>query len=178
MTLIAFDYGEKRIGVAVTNENGEFPTSLPYLSNNSELRKIAKKDFPKGTDPKKIHLARKEAKLESKIELRKIFNKICHLLNSYYPDKIIFGLPLSFDPKENTYKEGQQAKKIRTFVRKLESFLKKNNIVCEIIFVEESMTSKQAEENLKQLGLTSEKIREKIDSEAARILLQDYLLKS
>lgn len=175
MSLIAFDYGEKRIGVAITDESGKITTSLPYISNNSELKKVSKKDFPARTDPKVIAKARKAAKTESKIEHRKAFIKILHLLNSYYPEKIIFGIPLSFNEKENKYEEGKQAKIIRNFAKKLETFLKQNNIICEIIFIEESMSSKIAEENLRQMGLSKGKIQEKIDSEAARVMLEGYI---
>ncbi len=175
MSLIAFDYGERRIGVAITDESNKMTSSLPYISNNSELKKINKKDFPKGTDPKEIAKARREAKKDSKIELRKVFNKILYLVNSYYPEKLLLGLPLSFDSKENIYKEGMQAKKVRSFAKKLDIFLKKNNIICEIVFLEESMSSQIAASNLSDFGLTSDKIREKIDSESARILLEGYI---
>ncbi len=175
MNLIAFDYGEKRIGVAVTDERGRITTSLPYISNHSELKKISKKDFSQGTDPKIIAKARKEAKAESKIELKKVYNKIYHLLNTYYPEKIIFGLPLSFYEKENKYIEGKQAQKVRKFTNGLKTFLTKQNIVCDLIFIEESMSSKIAEENLKEMGLSHDKIRERIDSESARIMVESYL---
>lgn len=177
MVLIAFDYGEKRIGVAVTDESGKITTSLPYISNKSEVKRITKKEFPQGTDIKIINKARKDAKIQAKVELRKIFNIICHLLNTYYPDKIIFGLPMTIDKETNNWIEGHQAKKVKSFSKKLQSFLKSKNVVCDVEFVEESMTSKQAEDNLKQMGLSNEKVREKVDGEAARLLLEDHLNK-
>lgn len=173
--ILALDYGEKRIGVAVSDESEKIATALPYLSNKSEIKRISNKDYPKGTDPQKIKEDRKALKIQSKIELRKVFNIICHLINTYYPDKIIVGLPKTIDKETNEWIEGHQAKKIRNFMKKFEQFLISKKIVCEIIFIDETMTSKQAEENLREMNLTNDKVREKIDSESARILLQEYL---
>jgi putative transcription antitermination factor YqgF len=175
MSLLALDYGEKRIGIAITDEYKKIVTSLPYIANKSETKLIRNKDYPKNTSPEIIRKDRKDAKLESKIELRKVFNKLLHYINTYYPEKIIIGMPMSFDAKENIYKYGPQAKKVKNFAKKLELFLKKHNIICEIEFIEESMSSKIAKENLSEIYKTEGKIKDKIDSESARIMLVEYL---
>jgi len=176
--LLALDYGEKRIGVAVTDENGQFPTPLNYISNRSKVKRVSNKSYPKGTSPQTIHDARKAAKGKAKVELRKLFNKILHLINCYYPEKILIGLPMSIDKNTRALVVGKQAIVVRRFAKKLESFLKSQKIVCDILLIEESMSSVQARANLKQLGLTENKIKEKIDSESARILLEEYITNS
>lgn len=173
--ILALDYGEKRIGVAVTDETEKFTTALDYIPNKSEVKKIFAKDFPPNTDVKIINQARKDAKSEAKIELRKVFNKLLHLVNYYYPEKIVVGLPKVIDKDTNEYVEGAQAKVVRQFMKKFCAFLSARKIICEVIFVEESLTSQIAEENLKDAGVTPTKISEKIDSESARVMLEEYL---
>jgi putative transcription antitermination factor YqgF len=175
--ILALDYGEKRIGVAITDEKDQFAASQNYISNSSELKRVATKDFPKGTPVKEIVEARKAAKREAKVEMRKLLNKIYYLINSHYPDKILIGLPLTIDKNTSEWVEGQQALKVKKFAKTLESFCKSKKIVCDIELVEESMSSSFARDNLKEMSLTESKIKEKIDSESARILLEEYLNK-
>ena len=173
--ILALDYGEKRIGVAVTDETEKFVKELDYIPNNSELKRISLKDYPKGTDPQSIKQIKKESAINAKIEFRKLCNKLLYLINCYYPSKIIIGLPMTTDAKTNLPVIGKQAKKIKQFVRKLELCLKSNKISLEIILVEESLTSKIASQELKRMGLSSTKQKDKIDSFSAKILLEEYI---
>lgn len=177
MTILALDYGQKRIGIAISDESKKFATSLKYLSNNSEIEKLEKKKYP-NLSPQEFKQLKYKAQKKSKAELQKTFGLLKHILNTYYPTEIIIGLPLSFDEKTNTYVEGLQAKKVRLFVKSLCKYLEQNKIQCDVNFIEESMTSKFAEEKLEELNLTSGKLKEKIDSESARIMLEEYLLKN
>jgi putative transcription antitermination factor YqgF len=173
--ILALDYGEKRIGVAISDETERFAKALDYLPNKSEPRKIFAKDFPQGTSMQVINDARRAEKREAKIELRKVFNKLLHMINIYYPEVILVGLPTVVDEETQQPKLGVQAKKIKEFVKKLEIFLRQNNIILEIKLIEESMTSHIAEEQLRAQGLTTDKIKEKIDSESAKLLLEGYI---
>lgn len=176
MTILALDYGEKRIGVAVSDENGQFAKALDYITNKSEIKKIFAKDFPKNTKQAVINEARYVAKKDAKIEFKKVCTRLLYLFNIYYPDKLLIGIPTSIDPELGTPVFGQQAKKVQGFAKRLETCLKQHGISVEFIFLEESMSSKQAEDNLKTQGIsTSNKIKERIDSESARILLDEYL---
>ena len=172
--ILALDYGEKRIGVAVTDNEERFAKVLDYIPNKSEVKKIFSKGFPKGTKPEEIQEMRKKEKKEAGIEFRKLCNKLLYLINLYYPDKIIIGLPTTVD--ENGHPViGAQAKKVQQFVKKFEACLKKNNIVLDIELIDESMTSSLVEQKLRLKGMRSNNIREKIDSECARMLLEEYL---
>lgn len=173
--ILALDYGEKRIGIAVTDESERFVRALDFVPNKSELKKIHTKDFPKGTKLEVINDARKAAKREAKIEFRKVCSKLLHLINLYYPDKLLIGLPLVPDKETGQLVLGAQAKKIKQFVKKLESYLKQNNIVLDIEFIEESLSSQIAEKRLRDEGVPSSRINERIDSESARVMLEEYL---
>ena len=173
--ILALDYGEKRIGVAVSDESHRFAKALDYLPNKSEPKKIFAKDFPKGTAQTVINDARRLAKRECKTEFRKLCNKLVYIINLYYPEIVLIGLPTIVDLETQQPVLGPQAKKITEFAKKLDVCLKQNKILLEIKFVEESMTSMFAEKNLREQGLTNDKIREHIDSESARILLEGYL---
>jgi putative transcription antitermination factor YqgF len=172
--ILALDYGEKRIGVAVSDDEERFGTVLDYIPNKSEVKKIFAKGFPKGTKPEEIQEVRRKEKKEASTEFRKLCNKLLYLINLYYPDKIIVGLPTTVDINGNPF-VGAQAKKVQQFVKRLDICLKKNNIVLDIELIDESMTSALVEQKLKLKGMKSNNIREKIDSECARMLLEEYL---
>lgn len=173
--IIAFDYGEKRIGVAISDEKNKFANAIKYIPNKSEVDKLFSKDFPKDTSMNIINQERRKAKKEAKIELHKVFNKIHYLVNYYYPEKIIVGLPKVIDKNSGEWVEGHQAKKVKNFFKKLDSFLKSKNILCEIEFYDETLTSIFARNNLEEMNLSNQSLLGRIDSESARILLQEYL---
>lgn len=173
--ILALDYGEKRLGVAISDETETYAKALEYLPNKSEPKKILAKDFPQGTSQFVINDARKAGRQESKIEFKKLCNKLILLINLHYPDRILIGLPTVMDDETQLPVLGAQAKKIKDFAKKLGNCLTQNNIIVEITFIDESMTSQMAEVSLRSQGLTNDKIREKIDSESAKILLESYI---
>ncbi|MCK4525169.1 MAG: Holliday junction resolvase RuvX [Candidatus Andersenbacteria bacterium] len=129
--ILAIDYGDKRIGLAISDENEKLASCFLTLENKSPENLIEK--------IKKIIL-------EKNIQ------------------KIILGIPIGF-------KGGSvQTKNIREFSAKLNE-----NVDIPIIEINEIFTSKMAKENLRKAGVKSENIKEFIDQEAARIILQDYL---
>lgn len=176
--LIGLDYGEKRIGIAVSDETEKYVKALPYIPNKIGQIENDYKGLLKGKSPEEIKKIKSDSLKLIKTELRKVFNKILYLLNYYYCDKIVIGIPLSYDSKLNKFKEGFQARKVKSFSRKFEAFLKANNIICEFIFMEESLTSSLAESNLRISGRKKKAIRENIDSESAKILLESFISKS
>ena len=66
--------------------------------------------------------------------------------------------------------ESEQARKTEKFI-----VLLKDEINLPLQTINEVYTSKMAEENLLLSGVKREDLREVIDQEAARIILQDYL---
>jgi len=67
--------------------------------------------------------------------------------------------------------EGQQAKKTKKFVEKL----KKEIPDIPVIFEDERFTTSIAEERLSQITKSKKKIKSKIDSVSAVVILESYL---
>lgn len=79
--------------------------------------------------------------------------------------KIVVGLPLNMDGTE-----GERAQKTREFGEKL-----KEKAGVDIVFIDERLSSVEAEEMLIQSGMRREKRKEVIDKIAAAIILESYL---
>jgi putative holliday junction resolvase len=79
-------------------------------------------------------------------------------------EKILLGLPLGFSG------ETKQTTATREFGEKLEA-----KVGVDVEFVDERFTSKIAEANLHAAGENSRAQKNLIDSESARIILQEYL---
>lgn len=79
--------------------------------------------------------------------------------------QVVLGLPLRLDGVE-----GDAAKEVRNVARKLELSLR-----LPVDFQDERLTSKAAESALRREGLGEREVFENADSEAAAIILRDYL---
>ena len=93
------------------------------------------------------------------------FNKIQELTKTYSVNKIVAGLPLMMNGDF-----GEQAQDCNDFGKKIEQ---KTGI--DVIFIDERLTSYQAEEILKAQGVKYTKDKGKVDKIAAAIILQEYL---
>lgn len=129
MKVLAIDYGEKRIGLAISDELGLIAAPMPVLEVKSLADAVSK-----------VHL----------------------IANKQRVDRILIGLALGMDRAET-----QQSIRTRYFAQSLRT---SNNI--KIDFWNESFSTHQAKSDKR--GRTSKKKRN-IDSEAARIILQEYL---
>ncbi len=90
---------------------------------------------------------------------------IGELVNQYEVTQVIVGLPLNMDGTESS-----TTKKVREFTIKLSGKL---NIP--VVYVDERLTSKQAERAMIEGGARRETRRKKIDQVAAALLLQAAL---
>ena len=79
--------------------------------------------------------------------------------------ELVVGLPLSLDGSI-----GDAAERVMVFVSEL-----KKTILIPIIEQDERLTSREAEEVMRELGFDLRKRKEKSDEYAAAIILQDYL---
>jgi putative Holliday junction resolvase len=125
--ILGIDYGDKRIGLALSDPEERLARRFITLINTTEVI----------SDLEKIIT-------DEKVE------------------KIIIGLPVGFNG------ESEQTRKVERFI---EDFQK--NIKIPVIKANEVLTSKMAQENLIKAGVKD--IKEILDQEAARIILQDYL---
>ena len=80
-------------------------------------------------------------------------------------DEVAFGLPLNMDGTE-----GERAKLHRAFGEKLENYSG-----VKVYFIDERLTSAEAEDILISSGVRREKRKELIDKIAAQIILQTFI---
>jgi len=90
---------------------------------------------------------------------------IADLVKRYDIERIIIGYPLRLDGSE-----GIQCEKINRFCRRLETRLS-----LPVIRRDETLSTKEAEEILRQTGVHPKKRKEIVDRVAASIILQGYL---
>ena len=92
-------------------------------------------------------------------------DQIANIIKEYSVEKIVAGLPLMMNGDF-----GPQAQDCEEFAKKIEQ---KTNI--NVIFVDERLTSFEAEEILKAQKVKYTKDKGKVDMIAASIILQEYL---
>jgi putative Holliday junction resolvase len=87
------------------------------------------------------------------------------LVNEHEVSQVVVGLPINMDGTESN-----QTKKIREFTSKLSTRLN-----VPVFFIDERLTSRQAERMMTDSGVTAKKQRGKVDQIAAALLLQSAL---
>ena len=87
------------------------------------------------------------------------------LVNEHEVSQVVVGLPINMDGTESN-----QTKKIREFTYKLS-----NRLNVPVFFIDERLTSRQAERMMTDSGVTDKKQRGKVDQIAAALLLQSAL---
>lgn len=127
--ILAIDFGEKRIGLAISDDSQKI--ALPFgILDGRDIKKALEK-----------------------------LKDICRRKNI---KKIILGLPLTLDGKEEC-----AVKKTKNFAHWLEKTLH-----LPIIYEDERLTTKEAEKILKERG---EKDKSKVDVISAVLILKQYL---
>jgi len=96
---------------------------------------------------------------------KRLLNSLAGLCEEFDVRMIVMGLPLRLDGVE-----GDAAQELRRLARNLELTLK-----IPVSLQDERLTSKAAESSLRERGLHGRQISESVDSEAAAIILRDYL---
>ena len=121
---ISLDYGQKNIGIALSDKNGIIAKSFSIVKNND-----------------------------------KFFDYFINTCMQYNIKGIVVGLPLDIDGNDT-----KMSLEIKNFASQLSKDFN-------IIFWDETLTSKYAEEILRSKG----KKRGKVDDISAQIILQEYL---
>ncbi len=129
---MGIDYGDKRIGIALSD-------ALCIISSPFEVYK---------------NVGEEDA-----------INHIIDLIKQYDVDEIAMGLPLNMDGSE-----GERALIHRQFGKKLESLSG-----IKVVYIDERLTSAEAEDILISSGVRREKRKELIDKISAQIILQIYI---
>ena len=132
LRILGLDFGEKRIGVAVSDE-----LDLTAQGVATIVRKNNKQ----------------------------VLEELKQLINRYQVEQIVIGYPLRLDGSE-----GIQCEKINHFARYLETAFGLN-----VVKWDETLSTKAAEEILRESDVHWKKRRQVVDKLAATLILQDYL---
>ena len=135
MRLIGLDYGDKTVGVAVSDGLGL--TAQP-------LETITRDRWNK---------------------LRKTYQRIEEIISEYEVGEIIIGKPLNMDDTE-----GERVERTKIFGDELE-----RRTGLPIRYVDERLTTVEADEILTEMGVADDKKKTYIDKIAASIILQNYM---
>jgi putative holliday junction resolvase len=132
MRILAIDYGERKIGIAVSDE----------------LQMTARPLTTIDRAPK-----------------QKSFARIAQFVSDLGIGRVVVGLPLRLDGTA-----GDAAARVEKFVAELAKHLS-----CPVVTWDERLTSHEAEERMREIGLGFAERNARIDEFAAMIILEDYL---
>ena len=132
MRVLGIDFGEVRIGIAISDPAGKLAVPLTTLSRVSDRDAIA---------------------------------QIQAIVTRENIERLVLGEPRNMDGSV-----GDAAHRIRSFRRKLEDQIP---LPCDL--VDETLTSVEARERLRDAGVDPRRAKERIDQVAAQILLEQYL---
>ena len=94
-----------------------------------------------------------------------LINQLSEIITEKQVNKIVVGIPYNMKGDDT-----QQTTKVRKFASILEE-----NLGYEIIFVDERLTSSEAEKFMHQMDIKTGFNKDKIDKIAASIILQEYI---
>jgi len=101
----------------------------------------------------------------SRTPWKRLLNSVAELCESFDVKVVVLGLPLRLDGGE-----GDSARELRRVARNLELSLR-----LPVKLQDERLTSKAAEVSLRSQGLRAGQIADRVDGEAAAIILKDFL---
>jgi putative Holliday junction resolvase len=134
MRILAIEYGEKRIGLAVSDEMGITARGISVIERKS-----------------------KRADLDA----------IAAAVSEYGAGAVVVGYPLRLDGSA-----GIQCGKVDRFIASLRGLFS-----VPVIAWDETLSTKEAEELMREAGVKRKKKRGMVDRIAAAVILQDYLNK-
>lgn len=132
MRVLAIDFGEARIGLAISDPEGRLAVPLTTLHRSNDMDTI---------------------------------NEIERIVEREQIEQLVMGEPRNLDGSI-----GESALRVRSFTRKI---LAQIDLPCE--WVDETLTSVEATERLRDAGVDLRRQPDRIDAVAAQILLEQYL---
>ncbi len=153
MRYLGIDYGQKRIGVAISDEGGALAFPFDLFQKTSPLKKNKLGKFK----VVKERWSEKESKAVSK--------EIAALCRQEKVGAIVVGLPLDFSGKETA-----MTREVRKFAAILKKITNKP-----VVLEREFLTTKLAERKFREAGVKKKQMKGKIDAAAAAEILQSYL---
>ena len=101
------------------------------------------------------------------------FDALLKIIAEEAVEGVVIGLPLPLDPKEvhnHNAEEPLSCRKARNFAARLG-----RRIALPIYLVNEALSSAEAERRLQAAGFKRDKLKAKLDAEAAAVILQQFL---
>jgi len=115
------------------------------------------------TDPLKIIAS--DFEVIKNIDVKSTINRIDEICKLKKVEKIIIGLPLNMDGTK-----GFQAQEVEAFVEEMSKV-----ISLQVVYMDERLSTKRAEEVMREMKMSHEDIKDKSDAKAASVILQDYI---
>ena len=140
MKYLGIDYGEERIGLAISDHEERMAFALTTLSRKT--------------------LPSKEA----------FFTALLNIIAEQNAGGVGVGLPLPLNQHQGLSKEPPTCRKARNFAARLA-----RRCSMPIYLVNEALSSSEAESRLQEAGFKGQKLKEKLDAEAAAVILQQFL---
>ena len=145
--ILALDVGAKRIGVAVSDELGLLATPRTVIQRRST-----------------------EAALDEIVRLAQIEEV----------SLVVVGLPVSFDGQlhgqaQTVQRFGERLRRRLAALDALDALGKPGVPGIPLVYADEMLSTVRAEERLRAAGMRPQRIRERIDAEAAAVILEEYL---
>ena len=124
------------------------------------------------SDPKRIFAF--PAGVIQNDNMNKVILEIKKIIFEKEVDLILVGMPYDLNANKKLDSEpGNMMKTVQKFVKRLQAEV---NINVETI--DETLSSFAAEENLRESGVSSKRLKEFVDQEAARLILEEYMKKN
>ena len=95
-------------------------------------------------------------------------DEIVRLVQAEEATLVVVGLPISFDGQLHS-----QAQAVQRFAERLRKML--DALGVSLVYADETLSTVRAEERLRAAGVRRERMRERIDSLAAAVILEEYL---
>ena len=156
MKYLGVDYGEERVGLAVCDA----AETMAFALRTLERRSMPTKE--------------------------QFFGELLKVIAEEAIAGIVIGLPLPLDPppdpalnpldahgqsdSENKLEESLSCRKVRNFAGRLA-----RRVDLPIYLVNEALSSSEAETRLQQAGFKRDKLKARLDAEAAAVILQQFL---
>ncbi|MGH9897240.1 MAG: Holliday junction resolvase RuvX [Pyrinomonadaceae bacterium] len=112
-----------------------------------------------------LRLQVRPLKVVVRTQWKELLKKVDQLIREYDAKVLVIGLPLKLDGQV-----GDAAQEMIKITRNFE-----RSLSVPVVLQDERLTSYEAEEHLRAQGLKTRQIRQQIDSEAAVVILRDYL---
>lgn len=153
MRILGLDIGDKRIGIAISDELGHTAQGLMALERSTE-----------GADSSTVLSSTLSARTEGG-SLSKDINRIKEIMADYSVDRVVVGLPLRMDGTI-----GIQAQKVKKIAERLRA-----EVSQPVVYWDERLTTAAARKALISGEVRRSARRRVIDKVAASLILQSYL---